>query len=138
MKRTFVPKKEDVKQKWHLIDADSKVLGRVASEISTLLTGKNKPAYTPHINTGDKVVVINADKITVTGNKMKNKIYKRTTGYPGGVKQESLDKLLKREPTEVIKKAVYGMLPKNKLRGERIKNLYIYQGSEHPHKAQLK
>lgn len=138
MKKTFTPKPEDIKQDWHLIDASGRVLGNVASEIAPLLIGKHKPSYATHVNMGDKVVVINASQFTVTGKKLKEKMYHRVTGYPGKVKSESLDKLLKRKPTEALKKAVRGMLPKNKLLKERMLNLYVYEGSEHPHKGQMK
>ncbi len=138
MKKTYIPSKNEIKQNWHLIDVDNKILGRVATEIATLLTGKNKPSYTPHINVGDKVVVINAEKIAVTGRKLTQKKYHRFTGYPSGIKTESLEKLLERKPTDVIKKAVWGMLPNNKLRKERIINLHIYKGEEHPHQGQIK
>ncbi len=137
MNKTYTPSQKELKPNWHLIDADNKVLGRIAADISSILIGKNKPTYTPNINVGDKVVVINAEKVAVTGTKLKNKIYHRVTGYPGGVRSESLEKLLNRRPTEVIKKAVFGMLPKNKLRQERMNNLYIYTGPEHPHQAQV-
>jgi len=137
MNKTYTPSQKELKPTWHLIDADNKVLGRIAADISSILIGKNKPTYTPNINVGDKVVVINAEKVAVTGTKLKNKIYHRVTGYPGGVRSESLEKLLNRRPTEVIKKAVFGMLPKNKLRQERMNNLYIYTGPEHPHQAQV-
>ena len=138
MKRTYIPRKNEIEQEWHIVNLDNKILGRAATEIATLLTGKNKPSYTANINVGDKVVVINAEKVAVTGKKPTNKIYHRYTGYPSGIKSESFQKLLARKPTEVIKKAVWGMLPKNKLRKERIANLYIYQGEEHPHQGQIK
>jgi large subunit ribosomal protein L13 len=112
-------------------------LGKVAAEVSVLLTGKNKPNFSPNINVGDKVVVINAEKVAVSGSKLKRKVYHRVTGYPGTVKSETLEKLLSRKPPEAIRKAVYGMLPKNKLRKKRMGNLYVYQGTEHPHQAQI-
>jgi len=137
MKKTFIPSQKDIVHGWHLLDADNKVLGKIASDIASILIGKNKPAYTPNINVGDNVVVINAEKISVSGNKMKKKIYYRVTGYPGGVKSETLEKLLVRRPTEAVRRAVRGMLPSNKLRKERMNNLYIYKGPEHPHQGQL-
>ena len=137
MKKTYSAKSDEIQPDWHLVDAGNKILGRVASDIAVLLTGKEKVSYTPHINVGDKVVVINAEKVAVTGNKQKNKVYHRVTGYPGGVRSETLEKLLSRKPAEVIRKAVYGMLPKNKLRKDRMGNLYVYKGSEHPHQAQI-
>jgi len=137
MKKTFIPSQKDIEHGWHLIDADNKVLGKVASDIASLLTGKNKPTYTPNMNVGDHVVVINAEKFYVSGNKMKKKIYHRVTGYPGGVKSETLEKLLSRRPTEAVRRAVRGMIPDNKLRKERMNNLFIYKGPEHPHQGQL-
>ena len=138
MTKTFVPKHNKIERDWHLIDVEGKVLGRVATDISKLLIGKHKATYTPNINVGDNVVVINAEKIAVTGKKLKNKKYHRYTGYPGGIKTETLEHLLERKPTEVIRKAVFGMLPKNKLRKKRIANLHIYKGPEHPHQGQIK
>lgn len=137
MQRTHTPTHTKIERDWHLMDANGKVLGRLATEIAQLLIGKHKANFTPNMNTGDKVVVLNAEKIEVTGKKMTDKVYHRYTGYPGGIKSESLEKLLARKPTEVIKKAVYGMLPKNKLRKQRMSNLYIYAGEKHPHEAQL-
>jgi large subunit ribosomal protein L13 len=135
-KTTFlnINEKKDV---WHLIDAKDQTLGKIAEKISLILNGKNKPEYTPSQNWGDKVVVINAEKIHVTGKKMKDKKYIHNTGFPHGLRTEKLESLLSRKPTEVIKKAVTGMLPKNKLRKERLNNLYIYAGEDHPHQAQL-
>jgi large subunit ribosomal protein L13 len=127
----------DKSEEWHLINAEGRILGDVATEISKLLIGKDKPTYTPNHNWGDKVVVINSEKIEVTGKKMKNKKYHHYTGYPGGLRTENLESLLSRKPTEVLRKAVSGMLPKNKLRKQRMANLYIYAGAEHPHQAQL-
>lgn len=138
MKKTYTPSKNDIERGWHLIDAQSKVLGKVASDVSKLLIGKHKATYTPNINVGDKVVVINAEKVAVTGKKLTDKSYKRYTGYPGGIKSESLGNLLQRRPEEVIRRAVKGMLPTNKLRKERLLNLYIYKGEEHPHHGQVK
>lgn len=135
-KTTFknVKKKED---EWYLVDAKDQVLGKISEKITKLLIGKNKPEYTPNQNWGGKVVVINADKVAVTGKKLKDKKYIHYTGYPHGLRTETLESLMSRKPTEIIRKAVLGMLPKNKLRKERISNLYIYTGEEHPHQAQL-
>lgn len=129
--------KSDKPTKWHLLDAQGKVLGAIASDIADILNGKIDPSYTPNMVNFDKVVVVNASQVVVTGNKLKNKTYYRHTGYPGGVKSETLGKLLNRRPTEALRRAVYGMLPKNKLRKDKIANLYIYEGSEHPHAGQL-
>ena len=135
-KTTFLNIKEK-KEAWYLIDAKDQTLGKVAEKISLILNGKNKPEYTPSQNWGDKVVVINAEKIKVTGKKMKDKKYIHNTGFPHGLRTEKLESLLERKPTEVLKKAVTGMLPKNKLKKERLNNLYIYAGENHPHQAQL-
>lgn len=126
-----------VKPAWHTVDVSGKTLGRIATEISKLLIGKHKVDYSPNVNFGDKVVVTNSDKITVTGKKMKDKIYYRYTGYPGGIKSRTLEQAMKKDSTMVIRNAVKGMLPKNKLQKQRLKNLYIYKTSEHPHKGQL-
>lgn len=140
MKKTFTPKKEDIAkaQKWHFFDATGLVLGNLAVQISNKLSGKDKSIFTPNINTGDKVVVTNASKIVVTGSKETKKEYIHYTGYPGGLRTESLKHLFERRPNEVIKRAIKGMLPNNKLRKERMTNLYIYEGAEHPHQAQEK
>ena len=135
-KTTFLNIK-DKEDKWHLIDANDQILGDVATKISNILIGKNKPEFTPNQNWGDKVVVINAEKIKVTGKKMVDKKYIHYTGYPGGLRSENLESLLSRRPTEVLRKAVSGMLPKNKLRKTRLASLHIYTGEEHPHQAQL-
>jgi large subunit ribosomal protein L13 len=136
--KTYMTKKEEVKQNWKYLDANGQILGKLASEVATLLMGKHKPSYTPHINVGDKVVITNAEKIAVTGNKKTDKIYYRHTGFPGGIRQEKLGDLMDRKPAEVIRKAVRGMLPKNKLLKQRMKDLHIYAGSEHPHNGQVK
>ncbi|OGC50445.1 50S ribosomal protein L13 [candidate division WWE3 bacterium RIFCSPHIGHO2_01_FULL_40_23] len=137
MKKTYAVRRKDIKEDWHLIDASDQVLGRVATRAATLLLGKDKPNFSANINVGGKVVVVNAEKVAVTGKKLISKKYYRHSGYPGGFKEETLQSLLERKPEEVIKKAVWGMLPVNKLRRKRILNLYVYKGLEHPHKAQL-
>jgi len=134
--KTTVMTKNDIKPEWHFIDAEDKVLGRISTNIASLLIGKHKSTFSNTLNTGDKVVVTNASKIRVTGRKLKHKKYIRHSGYPKGLKEESLESLLKRRPTEVVRKAVKRMLPQNKLLKERMKNLYIYKGKEHPHIAQ--
>jgi len=134
--KTFAPNANKITKEWHFLDATDKVLGRFASDVAKILIGKNKAEYTPNANLGDKVVITNASKILVTGNKMKDKKYIHHTGFPGGLREESLESLIERKPEEVLKKAIVGMLPKNKLRNERVKNLYIYKGAEQPHKAQ--
>ncbi|HLC93738.1 MAG TPA: 50S ribosomal protein L13 [Patescibacteria group bacterium] len=136
MRKTFAPNPKKIDKKWHFIDAGDKILGKLASEIAVLLMGKNKAVYSPNEELGDKVVVTNVEKIAITGNKLTNKVYQRYTGYPGGLRTETLKSLKERRPTEVLRKAVKGMLPKNKLLKERMSNLYIYKGSEHPHRGQ--
>ncbi len=137
MTRTYIPTHNKLEVDWKIVNAEGKILGKVATEIADMLTGKNKPTFTPNINVGDKVVVINAEKVEFSGNKLQDKKYYWHTGYPGGIKSETLGKLFARKPTEVLKKAVSGMLPKNKLRKVRMSNLKIYEGTEHPHQAQL-
>lgn len=137
MLRTHSVKKSEVKPEWHLIDAKDEVLGRLSTKVAKLLTGKDKPNFSMHINIGDKIVIINAEKIKVTGNKLADKMYYRHSGFPGGFREETLGDLLGRAPEEVIRNAVWGMLPNNKLRKHRMTNLYIYKGSEHKHSAQL-
>ncbi len=134
--KTFMQRPEDVNRKWFLIDADGKILGRLATKIATILRGKNKPEYTPHVDTGDSIVVINAEKVCVTGKKMSDKKYQTYSGYPGGQKEYSLQTMLKDKPEEVIRRAVKGMLPHNTLGRKMLSKLKIYKGSEHPHIAQ--
>lgn len=126
-------KKGDIKRNWHLYDMKGKILGRAASEISILLMGKNKPDYTPHMDNGDFVVVINSDLLEVTGKKLEDKIYHRHSGYPGGYKSESLGDKMEKDSTKVIELAVRGMLPKNKHQNPRLRRLKVYATSEHPH-----
>ena len=136
MKTTQVAKKDEVARDWYLVDVDNKVLGRVATEIANVLRGKNKPVYTPSVDTGDFVIVVNAEKIALTGNKSADKIYYSHSGFPGGLKEISAGKLMEKKPEDIIKKAVKGMLPKNKLARHMLKKLKIYSGTDHPHKAQ--
>ena len=136
MKTTQVAKKEDVTRDWYLVDVDSKVLGRVATQIANVLRGKNKPTFTPSVDTGDFVVVVNAAKIALTGKKMSDKTYYSHSGYVGGLKEITAGKLIDKKPEELIKKAVKGMLPKNKLARHMLKKLKIYAGEAHPHAAQ--
>lgn len=131
-------KTAEVERKWHLVDAKGQILGRLASDIAQKLIGKNKPTYTPHIDGGDFVVVINASEIAVTGNKETDKMYYRHSGFPGGLKEKSLGELKSTYPTRIIEKAVFNMLPKNKLRSERMNRLKVYAGAEHKHESQLK
>jgi large subunit ribosomal protein L13 len=135
MKTTYV-RQEDVKRAWHLVDAKDKILGRLATKIASLLKGKDQASYSPHVDMGSGVVVINSEKIRVTGKKPEQKMYKSFSGYPGGLRQEKFESLLKRRPHEILRHAVNGMLPKNKLGRRMIKRLKIYVGDKHPHIAQ--
>ena len=134
--KTYSLRKEDTVRNWYVVDAKDQILGRLSTEIATRLRGKNKPDYTPHIDNGDFIVVINAEQIKTTGNKPADKKYYRHSGYPGGIKETSLQELLAKKPREVLYKSVRGMLPKNRLGRAQLKKLKIYVGSEHPHKAQ--
>ena len=135
--KTQVAKKEDVTRDWYLVDVENQVLGRVATQIANVLRGKTKPTFTPTVDTGDFVIVINAEKIALTGNKLADKVYYSHSGFPGGIKSITAGKLLEKKPEDVIKKAVKGMLPKNKLARHMLSKLKIYTGASHPHKAQL-
>jgi len=135
--KTFVPKKDDVERKWWLVNAEGKVLGRLATEVATLLRGKHKPQFVDFYDIGDFVIVINAEKINVTGKKREDKVYYSHSGYPGGLKTETLKDLLKDKPEEVIRRAVWGMIPKNKLGRAVFKKLKVYRGPRHPHEAQM-
>ena len=134
--KTYTAKKGEIAREWYLVDADGQTLGRLATRIADTLRGKGKPQYTPHVDTGDFVVVVNADKIVVTGKKLDEKLYRRHSGYPGGLRSRTLREELERRPTEVLRKAVRGMLPKNRLARAQLTKLKIYAGPEHPHEAQ--
>lgn len=134
--KTYSAKPADLKRDWFVVDAENKVLGRLATEVARRLKGKHKPEYTPHIDTGDNIIVINADKVRVTGNKKTDKQYYRHTGYPGGLKSMSFEKLQAHKPEQIIELAIKGMLPKNPLGREMYRKLKVYAGSEHPHAAQ--
>jgi len=134
--RTYNAKPGEVERRWYVVDADGQTLGRLATQIADTLRGKNKAQYTPHVDTGDFVVVVNAEKVVVTGNKLDQKRYYRHSGYPGGLRSRTLREQLERRPTEVIRKAVKGMLPRNRLARQQINKLKIYAGPEHPHEAQ--
>ncbi|MEA2039128.1 MAG: 50S ribosomal protein L13 [Thermodesulfobacteriota bacterium] len=134
--KTFVAKEHEVIKKWYLVDAKDKVLGRLATRVAMCLRGKNKPIFTPHADTGDFVVIINAEKIALTGKKWDNKIYYRHSGYVGGLKEISAKKLLEKKPNDILRFAVRGMLPKNSLGRRQLKKLKIYSGPDHPHQAQ--
>jgi len=134
--KSFIAKPHEIERKWYVIDAEGKTLGRLSTEIARILTGKNKPIYTPHVDTGDFVVVINADKVVFTGKKLDQKMYRYHTGYAGGLKEIPYRKLMVQKPTEAIRHAVKGMLPKNSLGRAMYKKLKVYSGSEHNHEAQ--
>jgi large subunit ribosomal protein L13 len=133
---TYFPKAGEIQKKWYVVDANGQVLGRLATFVAKVLTGKSKPVYTAHEDVGDFVVIVNADKITLTGAKSTQKLYRRHSGYPGGLKTIAIDDLQKKSPEKVIVEAVSGMLPKNKLRTIYLKKLKVYKGNEHPHEAQ--
>ncbi|MFH1651373.1 MAG: 50S ribosomal protein L13 [Chloroflexota bacterium] len=135
--KTYSVKAGDIKREWHLIDASGKILGRMAVDIARLLMGKHKPIFTPNQDTGDYVVVVNAAQVKVTGDKEHKKLYYRHSGYPGGMKVASLEKVQQKDPTRIIEHAVKGMLPRNRLGAAMIKKLRVYAGAEHPHLAQL-
>ena len=134
--RTYSPKPADIQREWHVIDASDVVLGRLASQAAILLRGKHKPQFAPHVDTGDFVVIINAGKVALTGNKRQTKVAYRHSGYPGGLKQVGYEELLTKRPEKAIELAVKGMLPHNKLARQIIKKLKVYPGAEHPHAAQ--
>ncbi len=134
--KTFSAKAKEIVRKWYVVDATDKVLGRVATEIARRLRGKHKPEYTPHADTGDYIIIINAEKIRVTGNKPMDKIYHHNTGYPGGLKSISFEKLIERHPEKVLELAIKGMLPKNSLGREMYRKLKVYAGATHEHHAQ--
>lgn len=135
--KTYSAKKEDVARDWYLVDAEGKVLGRLAAEIARRLRGKHKPVYTPHVDTGDFIVVVNAEKISLTGKKLTDKVYYHHTGYPGGLKSAMAGRVLTEKPEELLRSAVRGMLPKNSLGRQMLKKLKVYKGDKHPHKAQM-
>ena len=134
--RTFSPKPADITRTWHVIDADGAVLGKVATQAATLLKGKHKPIYAPHVDTGDHVIVVNAAKLDLSARKLAEKQYHRHSGYPGGLRTESLEHLVARDPERVVRLAVRGMLPKTRLGRKQLKKLRVYAGPEHPHAAQ--
>ena len=134
--KTYTAKPGEIERSWYVVDAESKTLGRLATQIADVLRGKGKPAYTAHVDTGDFVIVVNAEKIHVTGQKLDQKIYYRHSGYPGGLRSRTLREQLERRPEEVIRKAVRGMLPKNRLAAAQLRKLKVYAGPDHPHAAQ--
>jgi large subunit ribosomal protein L13 len=134
--KTYQANSQDRERVWYVVDAEGKTLGRLASQIADVLRGKRKPTYTPHVDVGDFVIVVNAEKIAVTGNKREKKLYWRHSGYPGGIRSRTLGDLLEKRPEEVIRKAVKGMLPRNRLARQQLPKLKIYAGPDHPHQAQ--
>ncbi|NMB45313.1 MAG: 50S ribosomal protein L13 [Firmicutes bacterium] len=135
--KTYMARPADIERNWYVVDAEDKVLGRLAAEIATILRGKHKSQFTPHIDTGDFVIVVNAEKIKLTGRKREQKTYYWHTGYPGGLRSQTAGDLLAKKPEEVIRKAVWGMMPKNNLGRNQMKKLKVYVGPEHPHMAQM-
>lgn len=134
--KSYIAKPQEVERKWYVLDAEGKTLGRLASEAASILRGKKKPIYTPHVDTGDYVIIINAEKVEVTGKKRKEKIYKRHTGYPGGLREITFEKLQAKNPEEIVRHAVKGMMPKGSLGRQMYKKLKVYAGNEHNHAAQ--
>lgn len=134
--KTYAAKPGDVDRQWYVVDAAGQTLGRLATKIASVLRGKHKPTFTPHLDTGDYVIVINADKIVVTGKKMTDKVYYHHTGYPGGLRETNLRTLLQKKPEKVVELAVWGMLPHNRLGRRLIRKLHVYAGDKHPHEAQ--
>lgn len=135
--KSYVAKPHEVERKWYVVDANGQTLGRLATQVASILRGKHKPIYTPHVDTGDHVIIINAEKIHLTGNKLQDKRYYRHSGYVGGIKSTTAGELLNRHPERVIRAAVWGMIPHNRLGRQIIKKLKVYAGNEHPHEAQV-
>ena len=134
--KTKSANKQTVEHKWYVVDAEGEIVGRLATRIASVLRGKHKPSYTPHVDTGDYVIVLNCDKVRFTGKKMDDKIYQRYTGYPGGQRERTANEMMAKKPEAIIEKAVKGMLPKNKLGRQMFKKLFVYTGAEHKHAAQ--
>jgi large subunit ribosomal protein L13 len=134
--KSFIPCEKDIQKQWHVIDAEGQILGRLATRVARLLTGKEKPIYTPFLDTGDHVIIINAGKVRLTGKKLTDKMYRHHTGYPGGLRETTAGVLLSKDPGKLIREAVNGMLPKTKLGRAMRKKLKVYQGPQHPHQAQ--
>ncbi|MCS6297332.1 MAG: 50S ribosomal protein L13 [Nitrospira sp.] len=136
MTKTYLEKPANVQRKWYLVDAEGKTLGRLAAKVATLLRGKHKPTFTPHVDTGDHVVIVNAEKVVLTGNKMESKTYSTHSGFPGGLKTLTAEHIHRKDPTKLLTKAIEGMLPKNPLGNHMAKKLRVYAGATHPHQAQ--
>ncbi|MBI2935425.1 MAG: 50S ribosomal protein L13 [Chloroflexi bacterium] len=135
--KTYIPKPHELLPRWHVFDASQRPLGRMATQVARILQGKHRPLYTPNLNTGDFVIVINASRVMFTGEKLDQKLYRRHSGYPGGLRELTLRQMLQRNPTEVVREAVKGMLPKNTLGAHMLKRLKVYPGDTHPHQAQV-
>ena len=133
---TYTPKKSEIERTWHLVDAEGLVLGRMATEVAKILRGKHKATFAPHIDTGDHVIVVNADKVVLTSGKAERKIVYRHTGFPGGIKSDSYEELLAKKPAEIVRQSIRGMLPKNRLGRQQLSKLQVYAGPSHPHQAQ--
>lgn len=136
MKQTFMANAQNVERKWYVVDATDLVLGRLSTEVAVLLRGKHKPTYTPHVDCGDYVIIVNAEKIALTGNKLNDKLYYRHSGYPGGLKTRTAKKMLEVQPQKVVEASIRGMLPHNRLGDDMYRKLYVYVGPDHPHQAQ--
>ena len=136
MKQTFMANPQNVERKWYVVDATDLVLGRLSTEVAVLLRGKHKPTYTPHVDCGDYVIIVNAEKIALTGNKLNDKLYYRHSGYPGGLKTRTAKKMLEVQPQKVVEASIRGMLPHNRLGDDMYRKLYVYCGPDHPHQAQ--
>ena len=134
--KSFIPREKEIQKKWHVIDANGQILGRLATRVARLLTGKDKPMYTPFLDTGDHVIIINAEKVKLTGKKLTDKMYRHHTGYPGGLREMAAGVLLSKDPGKLVREAVIGMLPKTKLGRAMRKKLKVYRGPQHPHQAQ--
>jgi large subunit ribosomal protein L13 len=134
--KTYTPRAGEIERRWYVVDATDETLGRLASRVARVLEGKHKPTYTPNLDTGDHVIVLNAGRVAVSRDKRESKVYVRHSGYPQGLKEESLGKLLERRPEQVVRRAIKGMLPHNRLGAQQLRKLKIYAGSEHPHQAQ--
>lgn len=136
MSKSYMANAQTIERKWFVVDATDLVLGRVSTEVASLLKGKHKPTYTPHVDCGDYVIIVNAEKVALTGNKLDDKLYYRHSGYPGGLKSRTAKRMLELQPQKVLEKSIRGMLPKNRLGEDMYRKLFVYAGSEHPHQAQ--
>lgn len=136
MSKSYMANAQTIERKWFVVDATDLVLGRVSTEVASILKGKHKPTYTPHVDCGDYVIIVNAEKVALTGNKLDDKLYYRHSGYPGGLKSRTAKRMLELQPQKVLEKSIRGMLPKNRLGEDMYRKLYVYVGSEHPHQAQ--